>query len=264
MDVQKAIEKLQQQIDAIEPLKRKAIFSPEFKKWKRDTEVAIERIFSKDGRHLSDLKNIMFLGGVIGAPDHQKDRAFRKGLATADGILKSMIDEIKEWGIGRDATSQTDIAASQSLCNSSEVFLVHGRDEAAKQAVARFIEKLDLTPVILHEQPSEGHTIIEKFEKYSNVGFAVVLITPDDVGALAEEKPDLKPRARQNVILELGFFLGKLGRRRVCALYKQDVEIPSDYKGVLFIPMDAGNGWQLSLAKEIKAAGIKLDLNKVI
>jgi predicted nucleotide-binding protein len=145
-----------------------------------------------------------------------------------------------------------------------KVFIVHGHDEAAKFAVVSFIGKLDLTPVILHEQPNKGRTIIEKFQDHSDVGFAVVLMTPDDIGALAKEKDKLNPRARQNVILELGFFLGKLGRKHVCALYKENVEIPSDYKGVLFIPMDASNGWQLSLAKEIKAAGIDIDLNKVL
>ena len=144
-----------------------------------------------------------------------------------------------------------------------EVFIVHGRDEAAKQAAARFIEKLDLKPVILHEKPNEGRTIIEKFEKHANVGFAVVLMTPDDVGASADEKDNLEPRARQNVILELGFFLGKLGRKQVCAVYK-DVKIPSDYDGVLYVPMDKQGGWRLQLAQEIKAAGIEIDLNKAI
>ena len=264
MEKQKTIEILQRQIDLIEPLKRKRRFSPEYKKWHRDTEIAIEHIFGKEGRHLSDFTKIRYILGVSSSstPDYKFQAAFNKGLNNAREVLKSMIDEIREWGIGRDASSLTEPAATQALSDSTEVFVVHGRDEASKQAVARFIEKLDLTPIILHEKPSEGHTIIEKFEKYSNVGFAVVLMTPDDVGALAEETLKLKPRARQNVILELGFFLGKLGRKRVCALYKQDVEIPSDYKGVLFIPME--KEWRLSLAKEIKAAGISIDLNKAI
>jgi predicted nucleotide-binding protein len=146
----------------------------------------------------------------------------------------------------------------------SDIFIVHGHDEASKQAIARFIEKLGLKAIILQERPNEGHTIIEKFEKHvANVGFAIVLMTPDDVGASAKEKDKLNTRARQNVILELGFFLGKLGRKRVCTLYKEGVEIPSDYKGVLFIPMDTNNSWQLPLAKEIKATGIQIDLNKV-
>lgn len=146
----------------------------------------------------------------------------------------------------------------------SDIFIVHGHDEAAREILARFIGKLQLNPLVLHEKPNEGRTIIEKFEDHADVAFAVVLMTPDDVGALAAEKDKLKSRARQNVILELGFFLGSLGRKRVCALYKENVEIPSDYKGVLFIPMDKNNAWQLSLAREIKAAGIEIDLNKAL
>lgn len=73
-----------------------------------------------------------------------------------------------------------------------------------------------------------------------------------------------KKRARQNVILELGFFLGKLGRKRVCALYEEGVEIPSDYDGVIFVPLDKNGAWHLSLAKELKAAGLSIDLNKAI
>lgn len=144
-----------------------------------------------------------------------------------------------------------------------DVFIVHGHDEAAKESVARLIEKLGLHAIILHEQPNAGRTVIEKFEGFSNVGFAVVLLTPDDIGADKDKRDELKPRARQNVILELGYFTGKLGRGRVCALYKEGVEIPSDYQGVLYIPMDDAGGWRMSLAKEIKQAGIEVDLNRI-
>jgi predicted nucleotide-binding protein len=130
-----------------------------------------------------------------------------------------------------------------------------------KESVARFLEKLGLTPVILHEQPNAGKTVIEKFEAHSDVGFAVVLLTPDDLGGSASSPDKLNHRARQNVILELGYFIGKLGRAKVCALHKGGVEIPSDIHGVLYVPYDAGNGWRLSLASEIKAAGIAVDLN---
>ena len=85
--------------------------------------------------------------------------------------------------------------------------IVHGHDEATKSAVARFVERLDLEAVVLAEQPSEGLTIIEKFEKYAtSADFAIVLMTPDDVGASVQKKNDLKLRARQNVIFELGYF----------------------------------------------------------
>jgi len=143
----------------------------------------------------------------------------------------------------------------------SKVFLVHGHDESAREGVARFLEKLKLEPIILHEQPNEGLTIIEKVERYSEVVFAIVLLTPDDLGALNEKNPTLKPRARQNVILELGYFLGKLGRNRMAALLKDEVEKPSDYDGVVYISMDKAGAWKLQLARELKTAGLNIDLN---
>jgi hypothetical protein len=148
--------------------------------------------------------------------------------------------------------------------NVRKVFVVHGHDDGVKNAVARLLSKLDLEPVILHEQPNRGRTIIEKFLDHADVAFAVVLLTPDDVGTTADENPPiLKPRARQNVIMELGFFLGRLTRKRVAAIYSGGVEIPSDYTGVLFIPFDEGGVWQLALAKELKAAGVRVDMNKI-
>ena len=168
------------------------------------------------------------------------------------------IERVWENGV---AVSLEPAITAKKYCK-TDIFVVHGHDEAAKESLARFIEKLDLKPIILHENPNEGRTIIEKFEEHSDVGFAVVLMTPDDVGASVDNKDNLEHRARQNVIFELGFFLGKLGRRKVCVLYK-DVKIPSDCKGVLYIPMDKQGGWQLKLAKEINAAGIKVDLNKL-
>ena len=146
----------------------------------------------------------------------------------------------------------------------NKIFIVHGHDEAVKQSLARFLEKLGIEVVILHEQPNRGRTIIEKFEDYSDVGFAVVLLTPDDLGGSKNELDNLLPRARQNVILELGFFIGKLGRERVCALYKGDLEIPSDFSGVIWIRMDREGAWQFKLSRELKAAGLNIDLNKLV
>jgi predicted nucleotide-binding protein len=148
---------------------------------------------------------------------------------------------------------------------SGKVFVVHGRNETARESVARFLEKLDLEPVILHEKPNAGRTIIEKFIDYSDVSFAVILLTGDDIGRLATEPHEMeKSRARQNVILELGFFLGRLGRKNVCAVYESGVDIPSDYQGVLFVELDGQGGWKLLLARELKAAGIPFDMNKAL
>jgi predicted nucleotide-binding protein len=144
------------------------------------------------------------------------------------------------------------------------VFIVHGSNNAAKEAVARFLERLNLDVTILHEQPDKGRTVIEKFEANAAVGYAVVLLTADDVGAARTSPTNLQPRARQNVLLELGYFLGTLGRTHVCALREEGVEIPSDLSGVLYVPFDAAGAWKLRLATEIKAAGIDLDLNLVM
>ncbi|MHB1544999.1 MAG: TIR domain-containing protein [Gammaproteobacteria bacterium] len=116
--------------------------------------------------------------------------------------------------------------------NSRKVFLVHGHDIAAKELVARFLERVGLEPIILHEQANQGRTVIEKFESYADVPFAVVLLTGDDVGSKAGAKAVLAPRARQNVILELGYFTGKLDRSRVSALFVSGLDVPSDLHGV--------------------------------
>lgn len=145
----------------------------------------------------------------------------------------------------------------------NRVFIVHGHDEAPRETVARFITSVGLEPVILHEQANRGMTIPEKLVANGNVGFAVVLLTPDDVGRSKADITD-NPRARQNVILELGYFVGRLGRERVCALLRDQVEIPSDYMGVVYTPFDSGGGWRQQLAKELEAAGYNIDWNKVM
>jgi predicted nucleotide-binding protein len=140
--------------------------------------------------------------------------------------------------------------------------VVHGRDEALRSEVCRVLEKLGVTPVVLFEQVDKGRTIIEKFEDHSDVAYAVVLITPDDEGRL-RNKQQLTPRARQNVVFELGFFYGKLGRQKVCAILKEGVEFPSDISGVIYKTADAAGAWKFALAKEMKAAGLDVDLNKL-
>lgn len=145
---------------------------------------------------------------------------------------------------------------------SKKVFIVHGHDAEARETVARFLSSIELEPIILHEQASRGRTIIEKVEANSDVGFVVVLLTPDDEGNVVGKEPE--PRARQNVLLELGYFIGKLGRDRVCSLKRGTVEIPSDFAGVVWEPMDAGGGWKQSLARELQAAGYNIDWNRVM
>jgi predicted nucleotide-binding protein len=165
--------------------------------------------------------------------------------------------------IGARKSSNSDTPLDQSATR--KVFLVHGHHEAAREKIARFLERLDLEPVILHEQPNKGRTIIEKFTDYSQVAYAVVLLTGDDIGGTkGTAKTSLLPRARQNVIFELGYFLGKLGRDRVCALYEPGVDILSDYTGVLYLQLDSSDSWRLLLARELKAVGLPVDMNKAV
>ena len=169
------------------------------------------------------------------------------GLQTALGIAQRKL---------RAVSTETQDQPPQA--NPGSIFVVHGHDQELLHQTARFLEKLDLQPIILFEQPSQSQTIIEKFEKYSNVRFAVILLTPDDVGNAVKEDGNPKPRARQNVILGLGYFLAKLGRPGVSALYYETVELPSDYRGVEYIKVDAEGAWKMKLARELKEAGYYL------
>jgi len=146
----------------------------------------------------------------------------------------------------------------------SKVFIVHGHDEAAQSKAARFVEKFGLEVVILHEKASSGRTIIEKIEHYSDVGFAIVLYTPDDIGNVKGKADDLNGRARQNVVFEHGYLVGKLGRGNVAALVEAPIELPNDISGVVYINIDEASAWQLQLAKEMKQSGYDIDMNALI
>lgn len=159
--------------------------------------------------------------------------------------------------------SRGEVQARIVMPESNKVFIVHGHDEAALQGLARFLEKLGLEAIILKEQPNQGRTIIEKFEDSAKeVGFAVVLLTPDDLGS-AVTGAEQSFRGRQNVIFELGFFAGALGRGRVCLLRKGEVEMPSDLYGIVYTDMDSAGGWKHQLVAELKAAKLDFDANRI-
>ncbi len=175
-------------------------------------------------------------------------------------------EHVEQPEVSRPTSSggSMDSPSHQSLSkDSTKVLVVHGHDNESKLEVARLIEKQDLEAVILEERPSKGRTLIDKFmQEASEVNFAVVLLTPDDEGRRQGTEDKLRPRARQNVILELGFVSASLGPHRVCALLKGEVEIPSDYKGVVYVPMDKTD-WKRRLIKELAEAGYNVDANKI-
>lgn len=173
--------------------------------------------------------------------------------------LTSLKEQLLLYG---DGPAPVRSAVQSSEAAGTGVFVVHGHHEALKQQVARTVERLNgAAPIILHEQPDGGRTIIEKFETYAGyVGFAIVLLTADDRGG-STSADELQLRARQNVVFELGYFIGRLGRSRVTVLYESGVELPSDVSGLLYTPADEEGARQLKLAREMKAAGIPVDLN---
>lgn len=236
--------------------------------WVEEYNSAIQKIENSLDINLEEYKvptNMIkpepsFVNGETG------EAIYSKELFCERAILLHKVDSALEYIQNYTKNNSVGSEISKNACETQKkVFIVHGHNNEVKESVSRFIEKLQLVAVILHEQPNKGRTIIEKFVEYSDVGFAVILLTADDVGAKkAESDIKLIPRARQNVILELGYFLGRLGREKVFVLYENGVEIPSDYQGVLFEPLDNKDNWKFSLAKELKEAKFEIDLNKLL
>jgi len=176
-------------------------------------------------------------------------------IVESDELVKDITTDVLKAAIAKNSASH-----SMMKCDMNKIFVVHGHDETMKLDVARFIEKLGFESVILHEQVNAGLTIIEKFEKYSDVGFAIVLYSPCDVGSRNENEAESHLRDRQNVVFEHEYLIGKLGREKVSALVKDDIEIPSDTDGIVYIDYDNAE-WKFKISKELKTAGYTVDMN---
>jgi predicted nucleotide-binding protein len=160
----------------------------------------------------------------------------------------------------RRSNSNPQVAPAQSL---RKVFVVHGRDEGAKNEVALFLGKIGLEEIILHQRPNRGRNLLTKFqEEAEGASFAIILMTPDDDGGLAAGP--LQKRARQNVVFELGFFIGKLGTPRVAALVLPGLEKPSDFDGICWIEFGRGANWKNELARELKEARVPFDSDAIL
>jgi predicted nucleotide-binding protein len=173
---------------------------------------------------------------------------------------KEVIDKLKL--MKEEPPSPTVLNQSQQPV--TNILLIHGRDETAKETILKFIEKLEHRAIILHEQSDRGGGIIEKFKQLSKIDFAIFLFTANDIAPSREEPREGQAHGIQNLLFEFGYILGKLGQERVCALYKEKMEIPPDYSGIVFLPMDSRGVWKLLVAKEMKQAGIEIDLNKAV
>lgn len=252
---------------AFDPQKITDRFShPELTQLEASIDEALIRTFGADSLDYERYRRAgkfyrgpIVMGGEI--PRHEWMDAITKSkeqtLALLDQAIRSLEEQIAEIG---DAPSSNEAPlVTQQL--SRKIFIVHGRADGPKEAVARFLQKVGFEPVILHERPNKGRTLIAKFrEEAADIGFAIVLMTPDDAGGARDEIQ--QPRARQNVVFELGFFIGALGPHRVTALIEGEIEKPSDFDGVVYTPMN--ENWRMALGRELKAAGYPVDWNRVM
>lgn len=229
--------------------------------WTEYVQTLLQRNFDNDSISKSFIDEWMPLLILTGESSLRDD--IRDYQSSVNTYLRFLTSLLKRLHLFSNQLPPTDTQGKKVEMGNT-VFVVHGQDDHAKESVARLIEKLGLRVVILHEQLNQGRTIIDKLlDSSEQVDFAVVLLTPDDVGARVGEESSSRHRARQNVILELGLFLGLLGKQRVCTLKRGDIELPTDFQGVVYLDFDDGDAWKLALARELQAVWDHVDLNEV-
>lgn len=249
-------EKLKQITDEIPTLISANITSSDarFQAWKTKAERFLIRKYGNNSYEHTRFTKTNFSLGIFttGTPNSEFVAACQSGLRKTEAIFQTYLDEMAE-----EVEPTSTIVQPM---NYAKVFIVHGHDGELKQSVARIIEKQGIEAVILTEQANQGKTIIEKFENYSDVGGAICLFTADDLGRSKKEDAD-RARARQNVVFETGYFIGKLGRDHIVILADDGIEMPSDLSGV--VRTNTGN-WQFELLKELKVMGYVIDLNLLL
>jgi len=240
---------------------------------------ALQQTFGSDTAHFKRYQGAASFHWPLNmrrqTPIHEIRESLRRCRGRSLDLLNQAVSFLKEELEAYDSSHKVKVfleaydtgpqpdASAQGPTSSHKVFLVHGRDNEAKNEVARFLDKIGLEAIILHERPNVGRHLLTKFqEEAGDVAFAVVLITPDDTCSGSGEPQRSRPR--QNVVFELGFFIGKLGTSHVAALVKGEAERPSDFDGVGYITMDQGGGWKLQLARELKGANVPFDHSSVL
>jgi predicted nucleotide-binding protein len=261
MNTEKKVELLNEQLSDVAKLKYNDGF---LNKSLKTADMKIKKIFGENSDYRAILEKLRFSPRYITnfTEEGSYVRSFSSGKRKFLDLVQVMLEDVElTESIEGSSTIQNENVISDNI------FIVHGHNNEMKESTARFIEKIGLKAIILHEQASNGRTIIEKFTDHSNVSFAIVLLSADDLAFKRDDKPENSMfRARQNVILELGFFLGKIGRERVVVLHEKvsNLEIPSDYSGVIYVPFDDYGNWRLSVMKELNAVGFNVDANKLL
>lgn len=263
---QKAVELLRKQIQRAPDVENLPYDDPKVKAWSNTTQQIAVWAFGKPHDNVSALEKALnppvFMTSLTTDADLQEWHV--RDIRNSQALLESFVEQL-EFLASVSGEAEGEDLTPKILSN--KIFVVHGHAEQPKIELALLLTGLGLEPVILHEQPNQGMTLIEKLERHSKVGYAFVLLTPDDVGCEASRlKGDamftrgaLRPRARQNVVFEFGRFAGLLGRNRVCCLYSGAVELPSDVQGLLYIRFTSSiNECQAQIIRELRAAGYQV------
>ena len=250
MNLQRKLIKLYNEIDELK--NKRSSSDSDFKAWKTDVQLCLSDLYGENSIQFKNFNNRLFSPMFIGGNTDWHE-PYVRGLETTKKEFERYIDDFE------DESEKTDAKEKRIINN--KVFIVHGHDGELKEKVARRLEQQGIEAIILSEQVNRGKTIIEKLESYSDVHVAIVLFTSDDLGCAKEEKGNEKYRARQNVVFEAGYFMGYLGRENIIMISDETVEIPGDLSGMVYTTKDS---WEVEMLKELNAAGMKIDMNKLL
>lgn len=236
-------------------------FISEYNKWNDYNKELLKRSFNySNNEYIESYKSV----STLWLNRHDVVKCYKNTVELIINNLESLINRLPLIPVIAKINNKPSLDNNFEKQSNEKVFIVHGHDNEIKIEVARFLENLGLDPIILHEQASRGQTIIEKIGEYSDVGFGIILYTPCDVGANKDAADNLRKRARQNVVFEHGYLMGKIGRDKVCALVKgDDLETPGDITGVVYVKKDSEGAWKYKLANEMKAVGYNIDTNNI-
>jgi predicted nucleotide-binding protein len=237
---------------------------PEHDAWKAKVDAVMKAALGEDSETLHEFRDVRYRIGIYsGAPGEAEEdaRYFASKVDRAAAFIDAAIYQLE-----LQAEPEGQRAVANRAVMTGPIFVVHGHDDAHKYELMRLLDRtaIESDSIVLHEQVNSGATILEKFERHAQTAScAVVLLTGDDEGRLRGGDALLHPRGRQNVILELGVFIGLLGRSHVVVLKDPDVEVPSDLNGLVYITLDSAGAWRYELLKELAAMGIKVDANRI-
>lgn len=228
--------------------------SPMFQAWYVKAERFLIKKYGEKSYEVKNFKSFSFslMCFTVDTSENDFIKACKDDLRSVKAIFEQYLDDLKE-----EIVPSADQEWKKN--DYSKVFIVHGHNGELKEAVARVIERQGIKPIILSEQVNRGATIIEKIEANSDVNGAICLFTSDDLGKGKNESTD-NPRARQNVVFEAGFFIGRLGRENVVLISDESIELPSDIQGVVY---SNKSEWKFQVLKELKAIGYYIDYNKI-